>query len=157
MDKAMIAANRAKYQPLAEKWADFYGLPRWAVVAQVGQESRWDPGAMSDASGKGLMQITPITFDEIREKIMIVEGFNFLDVFDPDQNIHAGCWYMRHLLNRAANCGLFPEHQWYVMALAAYNAGPTAVFEKFKGMPPFHETQEYVRLITAQNPGSMEC
>ncbi len=147
--------NNPSFDDLIRKYTDKYKeLKFWAIRAQIAKESNFDPMAMSNKSAKGLMQITPDNFDYLRDKMRRVEGFELLDIFDPEQNIHAGCFCMADLIERVRRNLNPPEHQVYALALAAYNAGSGNVFHVFKGIPPFHETQEYVRIILAQNPGN---
>jgi soluble lytic murein transglycosylase-like protein len=98
-----------------------------ALLAAVGQtESRFDTYAVSHAGACGLLQLMPDTADRFRVK----------DVFDPAQNIDGGARYLRWLLDRFDGD---LEH-----ALAGYNAGEGAV-ERYGGIPPYRETQKYVR------------
>lgn len=98
-----------------------------ALLAAVGQtESRFDTYAVSHAGACGLLQLMPDTADRFRVK----------DVFDPAQNIDGGARYLRWLLDRFDGD---LEH-----ALAGYNAGEGAV-DRYGGIPPYRETQKYVR------------
>jgi hypothetical protein len=85
--------------------------------------------AVSYKGARGLMQLMPAT----------AARFGVRNIFDPAQNIEAGTRYMRWLLNRfGGDVGL---------ALAGYNAGEGAV-DKYRGVPPYRETQEYVKRIS---------
>lgn len=91
-------------------------------------ESNFNHKAVSRVGAKGLMQLMPTT----------AEGIGFLKALDhtnPRQNIFAGAHYIRSMINK------FQGN--LTLAIAAYNAGPTAV-AKHKGIPPFRETQNYV-------------
>jgi soluble lytic murein transglycosylase-like protein len=93
---------------------------------------------VSPAGAQGLMQIMPA----------LATKLGVSDPFDPRQNIMAGARYLRQLLD--ANRGNLR------LTLASYNAGPGNV-EKYKGVPPFRETREYVKRITgylAESSGS---
>ena len=91
-------------------------------------ESNYDPFAVSPANARGLMQLIPST----AERMMVQ------DVFDPRQNIFGGVRYLRILANMF-NGDL-------ELTVAAYNAGENAVI-RHGGIPPFPETQMYVREV----------
>ncbi len=91
-------------------------------------ESQYNPNAISPKGAKGLMQL----MDELSNE------FN-IDPFDPESNINVGTQYLAKMLARFKSLDL---------ALAAYNAGPGAV-EKYNGIPPYEETQNYVSRIKA--------
>jgi len=97
------------------------------IRAMIQVESNFDAGAVSIAGAQGLMQIMPETQRDLGLK----------DPFDADSNVEAGVRYYRWLLNR------FQDQQ---LALAAYNAGPSRV-EEYQGIPPFQETQNYVKRV----------
>lgn len=103
-------------------------LPPELVAAMVHTESDFRPRLVSNKSAQGLMQIVPET-----ARILGIRN-----PFDPEQNIAAGTRYFRKLLNR------FDGNQ--VVALAAYNAGPTNV-ARFGGVPPFAETKQYIEKV----------
>lgn len=91
-------------------------------------ESNFNHKAVSRVGAKGLMQIMPATAEDIGR-------IKALDHTNPRANILAGAHYIRSMINR------FQGN--LTLAIAAYNAGPTAV-KKYKGIPPFRETQDYV-------------
>ncbi len=98
------------------------------VKAIVKVESNFDPGAVSHAGAKGLMQLMDGT----------AQTLGVTDAFDPAQNVEGGVRFIKYLLDRYNNDE--------ALALAAYNAGPGAV-DKHQGIPPFQETQKYVTLV----------
>jgi soluble lytic murein transglycosylase-like protein len=112
---------------LADAAADRYGLPRKLVRSVIAAESAFQPKAISPKGAIGLMQLMPATARSLGA-----------DPHDPAQNVDAGARHLRNLLEKY-NYGL-----WH--ALAAYNAGEGAV-EKYKGVPPYAETINYVRKI----------
>jgi soluble lytic murein transglycosylase-like protein len=94
------------------------------------QESTFKPRAMSNKGARGLMQLMPGT----------AQRFGVSSIWDPKQNIEGGTRYMRFLLN------LFEGD--VRLALAGYNAGEGAVMKYGNRIPPYNETQEYVRRIS---------
>ena len=98
------------------------------IRAVIRQESGFNPFAVSRKGAQGLMQLMPQTARRLGVK----------DVFDPAENVQAGVKYLRQLLDRYEG----DER----LALAAYNAGEGAV-DKYGGVPPYAETQDYVRRI----------
>ena len=110
----------------AEKHGVDESLIRWVIAV----ESNFNPRAVSRKQAQGLMQLLPKT------AALYAVG----NIFDPAQNIDAGTHYLKDLLARYGGD--------LRLALAAYNAGPEMV-ERYGGVPPFAETQKYVRVITA--------
>jgi hypothetical protein len=103
--------------------------PRF-IHAVIKQESRYDPKAVSSAGAQGLMQMMPAT----------AKRFGLKDPFDPAANVEAGTKYLKWLLERFDGD--------VSLALAGYNAGEGSV-DKYNGVPPFSETQNYVKKIVA--------
>jgi hypothetical protein len=104
-----------------------YGVPANLLAAVAKQESGFDPSAVSPAGAQGLMQLMPGT----------ARSLGVADAFDPAQAIDGGARMLRDLTRRFGSTEL---------ALAAYNAGPGAVL-KYHGVPPYPETQRYVRNV----------
>ena len=107
-----------------------YNLPPGLLRAVIQVESGGNPRAVSPAGAQGLMQLMPET----------ARGLGVQDPFDPEQNVMGGARYLRQLLDRYGGD--------LDRALAAYNAGPGAV-ERYGGIPPYQETQTYVRKVKA--------
>ncbi|HYE14402.1 MAG TPA: lytic transglycosylase domain-containing protein [Pyrinomonadaceae bacterium] len=108
-----------------------HGVDPRLLHAVIWQESKYKATAVSHAGAQGLMQLMPPT----------AKRFNCEDSSDPAQNIEAGTKYLRWLLKRFNGD--------VVLALAGYNAGEGSV-DKYAGVPPFNETQNYVRIITGR-------
>jgi soluble lytic murein transglycosylase-like protein len=113
---------------IVQSLASQYGIDPKLVEAVIIAESGGNPGARSPVGAAGLMQLMPGT----------AAGLGVSDPFDPEQNVRGGITYLLQMLQ------LF--HGNLELALAAYNAGPAAV-EKYGGVPPFPETQNYVREV----------
>lgn len=105
-----------------------FGVDRNLVDAVAWQESRYNPRARSTAGALGVMQLMPGTARQL--------GVH--NPHDAEQNVVGGTAYLRQQLERFGNN--------VPLALAAYNAGPGAV-KKYGGIPPYRETQNYVRQI----------
>jgi soluble lytic murein transglycosylase-like protein len=99
------------------------------VRAVIQVESGFNPRAVSPKGAMGLMQLMPAT----------ASLFRVLDAFDPAENIRAGVRYLRQLIDK------YDGNE--ELALAAYNAGPAAVDKYGSRIPPYRETQDYVRKI----------
>jgi soluble lytic murein transglycosylase-like protein len=118
----------SRFDAIIEEASALYGVNSALVKAVIQAESRFNPLAVSPVGAKGLMQLMP----------MIAKEYGALDPLDAKQNVFAGVKYLSNLLDRYnGNVS---------MALAGYNAGPTAV-KRFRGIPPYRETRGYVRKI----------
>jgi soluble lytic murein transglycosylase-like protein len=114
--------------PLIDRAAQQHQVDTKLIRGVIEQESAFHPCAVSSKGAKGLMQLMPAT----------IEQFKVDDVFDPQQNIEAGATFLRQLLDKYKGD--------LKLALAAYNAGATAV-DKTGGIPDIKETQDYVAAI----------
>lgn len=128
---ANIDQRRALYAAEITAAAKKHGVAERLIHAVIFQESRYNVAALSSKEACGLMQLIPAT----------AARFGVADCYDPAQNIDGGTAYLAWLSKR--------YHGNRTLTLAAYNAGEGAV-DRFKGIPPYPETQDYVESITAR-------
>ena len=114
---------------ITEKIAFEHGLSPGLVKSIILTESNGDPRKVSPKGAKGLMQLMPV----------VMQHYQVKDPYDPVTNIRAGAQYLANLLEEFSGD--------LTLALAAYNAGPTAV-RKYRGIPPFTETQAFVQRVS---------
>jgi soluble lytic murein transglycosylase-like protein len=130
--QAQAPARARQFDGIIEEHARAYGVPADLVRAVIQAESAFDPNAVSPKGAMGLMQLMPATARELGVR----------NPFHPEENIRGGVTYLAQLLARYSRN--------VELALAAYNAGPTNVERYGNAVPPFRETREYVRKITAK-------
>lgn len=114
-------------QNLVGQTAQKVGLDPNLAKAVAKAESAFNPNAVSKAGAQGLMQLMPET----------AQGLGVKTLLDPKQNVEGGTKYLKSLIDKYHSV---PQ------AVAAYNAGPSAV-NKYGGIPPYSETQNYVKRV----------
>jgi soluble lytic murein transglycosylase-like protein len=125
------ASVETPFGPLFHEAAQTHGVDPRLLVAVAGRESSMNPNATSRAGACGLMQLMPAT----------ARFLGITNVFDPHDNVFGAARYLRTLLDTF--------HGDLDLTLAAYNAGPGAVL-RYNGVPPYPETQAYVRNVRAR-------
>lgn len=123
---AYRGSYKGEYLEVAKTVARKHGVPEDLFLRLVQQESGWNPVAVSVKGATGLAQLMPETAQKLG-----------VDINDAEENLEGGARYLRMMFDKFGT---------WELALAAYNAGPGAV-EEHKGIPPFDETQGYVKAI----------
>jgi TPR repeat protein len=129
-DPRAVPPVRREVAQLVQQWAPKYSIDPALVMALIATESNFNSRAVSPKNAQGLMQLIPAT----------AERFGVKRPFDVVESLKGGLAYLRWLM--AYFKGDVP------LVLAAYNAGEQAV-DRYRGIPPYRETQEYVKQITA--------
>lgn len=128
--KAGAAQQRNRFDAVIQAAAARHGVAFGLVKAVIHTESGFDPQARSQPGAQGLMQLMPAT----------ARRYGVANVWDPVENIQAGARHLRYLMDRYGRVDL---------ALAAYNAGEGNV-DRYRGIPPFPETRDYVARVTGR-------
>ncbi|MDA8169390.1 MAG: lytic transglycosylase domain-containing protein [Nitrospiraceae bacterium] len=131
--RASLSGRTDDVDRIVERKAQKYSVDPHLVKAVIKAESGYDRRAISPKGAMGLMQLMPQT----------ANSMGVYNPFDPEENIEGGVKYLSSLIDRFGNVTL---------ALAAYNAGPSCV-EKHGAVPPYRETEDYVRKILAMYKG----
>lgn len=123
-----VSGGTSDVNQLIQKAATYHGVDENLVRSVVQAESNFDADVTSHAGAQGLMQLMPAT----------AQGLGVTNPFDPEENLMGGTKYLKQMLDR------YDGNE--KLALAAYNAGPGNV-DKYSGVPPFRETQNYITKI----------
>ena len=130
IERVVAVPPQQAYEGLIREAAVRYRLDPTLIRSVMEAESGFDPSAVSRDGAMGLMQLMPY----------IAEAFGVVHPFDPRENIMAGARLLRELLD---------QHRGNLrLTIASYNAGPTAVAQYGGKVPPFAETQGYVKRVT---------
>ena len=126
--KPLESYNEDLFDHVISEASQTHGISFSLLKALIKTESDFNPRAVSSAGARGLMQLMPENIKTLKIK----------NPFDPRENIMGGTRYLKQLINRFN--GKLP------LALAAYNAGP-GVVEKYQRIPPFQETENFVKQV----------
>lgn len=121
-----VSINPGPFKDMAREAAEKHGVPVNLFYRLVRQESGWNPNAVSSKGAIGLGQLMPQTAQRLG-----------VDPRNAGENLEGAARYLSQQYRRFGS---------WRLALAAYNAGPEAV-EKYDGIPPYQETENYVRVI----------
>lgn len=127
-NRPFYRGDPSAYDRLIRKMARLYNIDAALIKAVMHAESAFNPHATSHKGATGLMQLMPST----------ARQYGVYDLYDPVQNVQAAVRYLSDLMDR------YRENT--TLVLAAYNAGENAV-DQHKGVPPYKETQNYVRKV----------
>ncbi len=130
LNVAGLPANAKQYAAMIQRAANKAGIDPNLLAALAWSESNFRPEALSGAGAIGMTQLMPAT----------AQGMG-VDPYDPEQNLEGGARYLKVQLDRFGGRA--------DLALAAYNAGPTAV-RKAGGIPPYAETQGFVQKVLSR-------
>lgn len=135
--------EKVPYADIINRYGKLFQFNPQITAAVIQAESSFQPRVVSRAGAYGLMQIIPDTWKHVNSRVNICNGRHAGECttecyFNPELNIGIGTAYLNEMLQR------FKGNM--VLALASYNAGPGAV-ERYGGVPPYRETQEYVERI----------
>lgn len=130
--RSRSSSSSVPYLDLIQQIAKSYDLNPELVKAVIKIESNFNAKAVSPKGAKGLMQLMPAT----------AKRFGVTDVFDPEDNIRGGVKYLAFLFDEFGEQNLD-------LVLAGYNAGENAVHKYGKEIPPYKETQQYVKKVKA--------
>lgn len=128
--KNQTEKSASQLQNIISQVCEKHGVDEKLVNALIKQESNFNPKARSKAGAMGLMQLMPMT----------AKAMGVKDPYNTVQNVEGGVKYLKSMLDKYNGN--------VILALAAYNAGPTAV-DKYSGVPPYKETQNYVKKVLA--------
>lgn len=130
VESPIVPTARNDLELLVLRWAPEYSVDPDLVMALISVESKFNVNAVSPKNAQGLMQLIPAT----------AERFGVKNAYNPLENLKGGLAYLRWLM------AYFKGE--VALVLAAYNAGEETV-ERYRGIPPYKETRDYVRQITS--------
>ena len=143
LNKLLRSQALARYEPIIHKHARSYGVDPNLIKAVMAAESGFNASAVSPKNAQGLMQVIPPTAARY--------GVTVTQLMNPERNIYAGVRYLADLSRMFKGR---PE-----LIIAAYNAGEGAVYKYKRTIPPYKETQNYVRTVlqyySVYQPGGM--
>jgi hypothetical protein len=137
-DQKIVAVQDQNLKSMIDRIADEQGVESHLVHSVIRAESNYNANAVSPKGAQGIMQLIPST----------ARRFGVSNTFDAQENIQGGVRYLRYLLDYYQGD--------YAKAVAAYNAGESAV-DKYNGVPPFTETQNYVYQVARNLKAAREA